>query len=112
MNKTYWYSIIMDESLTDSEIRPLWKKAISAHFRHVLRPNKIRIGKISKRPANMSKIMTSFERSLNKEKFPDGPTMAKPGPILLIVANTALKLVSKEKPSRDKNKKLMTTIAR
>ena len=27
MNKTYWYSIIMDESLTDSEIRPMLEES-------------------------------------------------------------------------------------
>ena len=41
----------------------------------------------------MSKVRTNFERLENSEKFPVGPTLPSPGPILLKVAATAVKLV-------------------
>ena len=57
--------------------------------------NRRSMGKSSKRPANMSNISTYLEKSEKNPKFAEGPTRFKPGPILLMVAVTALKLVKK-----------------
>ena len=54
-------------------------------------------GNSSRRPASMSKIRTSLEKSENMEKFPLGPTRERPGPMLLSVAATAEKLVIRSK---------------
>ena len=45
-------------------------------------------------------VNTTFDKSENAEKFPAGPTIPRPGPILLSVAATDVKLVVKSKPSR------------
>ena len=55
----------------------------------------MRSGNNSKRPANMSKIMTNFEKSLKCPKLAVGPTISKPGPMLLSVAATAVNKVIK-----------------
>ena len=49
----------------------------------------------------MSNISTYFEKGENPLKFCVGPTSSSPGPILLIVAVTAVKLVIKSFPSSD-----------
>ena len=59
------------------------------------------IGKISSLPTSISKIKTSFDTFEKPWKVPAGPTTDKPGPTLFIVADTAVKLVVKSKPSRD-----------
>ena len=60
-----------------------------------------RSGKISRRPNSMSAESTNFEKSEKALKFPVGPTMPRPGPMLLKVQMTAEKVVSKPLPSRD-----------
>ena len=51
------------------------------------------MGKISSLPAIISKQKTYFDKSEKPAKFPVAPTASKPGPMLLIVAATAVKLV-------------------
>ena len=58
-------------------------------------------GNNSRRPASISKISVSLEKSEKNEKLHVGPTLFKPGPILLRVARTAVKLVVKSCPSSD-----------
>ena len=73
---------------------------------------KINIGKISKRPTNIAKLITRVDSGEKMEKFCVGPTAAKPGPILLRVAAIAVKFVVKSKLSKliinrqDINKKI------
>ena len=55
----------------------------------------IRSGKISSRPKSMAKERTIFEKSLYCAYEPIGPTIPKPGPMLLKQAATAEKFVSK-----------------
>ena len=50
-------------------------------------------GKSSSRPTSISKVSTSLLKALKAAKFLAGPTPASPGPMLLIVAATAVKLV-------------------
>ena len=57
------------------------------------------IGNNSSLPANISKIITILERFEYIEKFPVGPTILSPGPILFNVATTAVKLLVKSKLS-------------
>ncbi len=52
-------------------------------------------GNNSRRPASISNIRTIFEKMLKLPKFCAGPASASPGPILFIVARTAVKLVVK-----------------
>ena len=58
------------------------------------------MGKISNRPASMSKISTSLAGSAKPLKFCMGPTSSRPGPMLFSVAATAVKLVTMSKPFR------------
>ena len=53
------------------------------------------MGKSSSLPANISKIRTNFVKGEKNAKLLVGPTSSSPGPILLIVAATAVKLVIK-----------------
>lgn len=62
--------------------------------------NSTSIGKISRRPASMSKIITSFAGFVKLPKFIMGPTCARPGPMLFKVAAMAVKFVTISKPSR------------
>ena len=62
--------------------------------------NNISNGKISRRPASISKVRISFENQENMPKFPVGPTSSRPGPILLKVAATAVKFVIRLKSSK------------
>ena len=77
---------------------------------------KINIGKISKRPTSIAKLITNVESGENMEKFAVGPTASKPGPILLSVAAIAVKFVVKSKLSKlmisiqDINKKMYAAI--
>ena len=78
-------------------------------FLHVVQANqnffqvsflkRIRRGKISSLPANISKISTHLEKWENNPKFCVGPTISRPGPILLKVAATAVKFVVRSKLS-------------
>ena len=52
------------------------------------------MGKISNRPASISKLSSSLAQGAKAEKFPVGPTMPKPGPMLLIQALSAVKASS------------------
>lgn len=65
---------------------------------------KTSIGNISSLPAIILKQKISFEKSENSEKLPYGPTFPIPGPMLFMVAVTAVKLVEKSKLSRDISK--------
>ena len=53
------------------------------------------IGSSSRRPASISNIKVSFDTSEKNAKLHVGPTLLKPGPMLLSVASTAVKLVVK-----------------
>ena len=77
------------------------------YFRHALGLTSISTGKISSLPMSMHRLSTILLRSLKAAKLPVGPTLPRPGPMLDRVATTAVKLVSKEKPSSD-----TTTVAR
>ena len=57
------------------------------------------MGKISSLPASISKVSTNVEKFEYTEKFWVGPTISRPGPILLNVAATAEKLVIRSKSS-------------
>ena len=72
----------------------------------------MRSGNISSLPASISKIKTRREPSENPPKFPVGPTTESPGPILLSVAKTAVKLVVKSKLSKLIKRTENTSIAR
>ena len=52
-------------------------------------------GNSSSLPASMSNISIYLEKLLKKPKLHVGPTRERPGPILLNVAATAVKLVVK-----------------
>lgn len=71
----------------------------SFYFFHVLGANNINIGNNSNLPANISKINTILETSENCEKFPAGPVIPRPGPILFNVAATEVKFVIKSNSS-------------
>ena len=49
----------------------------------------------------MSNMSTYLVNGLNMEKFAAGPTIPKPGPILLMVAATAVKVVTRSVSSKD-----------
>ena len=68
------------------------------------------MGKISSLPASISIIIVSLDSTLKSAKLRMGPTAAIPGPILLKVANTADRFVSKLNPSKDKISVLITII--
>src|SRR5699024_725982 len=59
-------------------------------FLHVFGDNKIKTGKISRRPIIIINDKTTLINGEYIEKFPPGPTAPKPGPILLIVVATVL----------------------
>lgn len=58
-------------------------------------------GKISNLPNSIAKDNVNFDRFENSEKFPLGPTIPNPGPILPMQATTELKVVVKSNPSSD-----------
>lgn len=62
--------------------------------------NIISTGKSSSLPAIISKMNTHFDKIENVEKPPVGPTSPRPGPILLIVAATDVKVVTRSLFSR------------
>ena len=70
------------------------------YFFHVDGANNNKIGKISNRPISISIDNTSLAKIEYPEKLLIGPTELKPGPILLNVAVTAEKFVSKSNPSK------------
>ena len=78
------------------------------YFFQVFGANKSNMGNISKRPASISKINTSFAKAEYPAKFPAGPTSPSPGPILFIVATTAVKLVIRSFPSTETNNRETT----
>ena len=57
------------------------------------------IGKSSSLPAIILKVRTSFESEEKSAKFAAGPTPERPGPMLLMVAATAVKFVTRSRPS-------------
>ena len=61
--------------------------------------NSTSTGRISKRPIIIHKESTNLDRGENAEKLPMGPTISKPGPMLLMHATTAVKEVPKVKLS-------------
>ena len=69
------------------------------NFFQVSLTNNKRRGKISSLPASISNVRTSLEKQENMEKFPFGLTSSKPGPMLLMVAATAVKFVIRSKSS-------------
>lgn len=69
-------------------------------LRHAFGINNNNIGYISNLPANMSSISTIFDNTENCAKLPVGPTTLSPGPILLNVAATDVKLVTASKLSK------------
>ena len=71
---------------------------------HALGWKRINSGKSSSLPANISSISIIFEKGLNPAKLPQGPTSSRPGPILLIVAATAVKHVIRSFPSKERKK--------
>jgi hypothetical protein len=60
----------------------------------VLGENRIRKGYNSKRPNSISADKRIFEMERKPEKLPVGPTIFKPGPILLRQETTAVKFVT------------------
>ena len=58
------------------------------------------IGKSSSLPAIILNVNTSFEKIEKSAKLEVGPTCERPGPILLMVATTAVKLVIRSLLSR------------
>ena len=65
------------------------------YFFQVAGEKRSNTGKSSRRPASILKMSTSFDISEKKSKFDVGPTISSPGPTLLIVVATAVKLVTR-----------------
>jgi hypothetical protein len=63
-------------------------------------------GKISSLPSSIAKESNTFAASEYTAKLPIGPTTARPGPILLKQAETAVKFVSKSNGSSDTSKNI------
>ena len=59
------------------------------------------MGKISSLPASIAQDSTSLLKLLYWLKLQVGPTASRPGPMLLKVQRTAVKLVPMEKLSRE-----------
>ena len=55
------------------------------------------MGKTSSRPMTIQAVRASLLRGENRAKLPMGPTASRPGPMLLMQATTAVKVVPKEK---------------
>ena len=62
-------------------------------FFHVDGAKSSSIGKSSSRPAIIEKVRTMVEKPLNPAKLLVGPIVPRPGPMLLIVAATAVNAV-------------------
>lgn len=62
----------------------------------------INIGYNSNLPKSIAKINVILDIAEKPPKFPIGPTISRPGPILLNVAATAAKFVTKSNLSKDK----------
>ena len=62
--------------------------------------NNSSIGQISKRPISIFSERIILERGENMLKLPAGPTISRPGPMLLIHAITAVTVTSVLKPSK------------
>ena len=58
------------------------------------------MGKISSLPIIIASVSTTLDKEEKQEKLQVGPTKEKPGPMLLKVAVTAVKLVVKSKLSK------------
>jgi hypothetical protein len=63
--------------------------------------NKSKSGKISSLPKSIAKERTAVAISEYISKLAIGPTFARPGPILLKQAETAVKFVSRSKGSSE-----------
>ena len=74
------------------------------YFFQVVGEKRISIGNSSSLPANISNIKISFDGTEKNAKLPVGPTASSPGPILFMVAVTAVKLVTRLCPSSDSNR--------
>ena len=59
--------------------------------------HRIRMGKTSSRPMTIQAVRASLLTGENRAKLPMGPTASRPGPMLLMQATTAVKVVPKEK---------------
>ncbi len=57
------------------------------------------MGYISSLPASISNIITYFEKCEKDAKLSDGPALPRPGPMLFIVAATAVNVLTKSKLS-------------
>ena len=90
---------IFGDTLRVPENRHACFLKVGGFFSQMRGLNRISMGKSSSLPASISKISTYFEKSEKKLKFSVGPTSDSPGPILLIVAATAVKQVSVSCPS-------------
>ena len=77
---------------------------------HVAGEKSRSIGMISNLPANISNIITNFDKTEKSPKLPMGPTFPSPGPILLSVAATAVTLLVKSKLSKEMSKVDMANI--
>ena len=62
---------------------------------------RISIGKSSSLPASISNISTTLDNAEKSEKLLIGPTSLRPGPILFMVAATAVKVVTRSFPSNE-----------
>ncbi len=67
--------------------------------------------KISKRPSSMAKVQIQVWKSLSTANVVDGPTRFSPGPVLLSVAATAEKAVTKSSPLADISNVRLTKLA-
>ena len=81
-----------------------------APFFHVLGAKSTKIGNTSNLPTNISNIKTIFDHHEKPANDPLGPTSPSPGPILLIVAVTAVKFVVTSLPSKEMSKRESTKI--
>ena len=73
--------------------------------------NSSSMGNISSRPTSMSKDSSSLDAGEKAEKLPRGPTISSPGPMLLMQAVRAVKVVTNPFCSRDSSKKEATNTA-
>ena len=64
--------------------------------------NKRNMGKISSLPVSITKLKSTFAQSEYTLKLDMGPTRFNPGPILLKQVMTAVTLVVKSSPSRER----------
>ena len=80
---------------------PLRQAMFHYFLAQVLGRRSTKRGKISSRPASMSRHRTALDRSDSPAKEAAGPTAPRPGPMLLRVARTEEMVVEASKLSRD-----------